>query len=108
MEEYTHQKLMSVNDIDLINIRRHHAGLSRLVDAADRAEPPPFITSITRPWYRRLQNAIVNWYWYIVVAIKSPFVKTLPPDEVREMQAGVLAINEARISPPRAGDSDAE
>lgn len=85
-------------DLTFINIIRRNEGMSALIEANDCAEPPPFLTSLTRPWYIRLQDTIENWFWYVVAAVKSPFLRRNRRDLDKAVAEGVLTINEARAA----------
>ncbi len=75
-------------DLLIINIMRRHEGLPYLIE-----EPPrEHVVHLTRPWSARLQDTIVNWFWYIVAAVKSPFIRKSPPG----MLSGGQTINEVR------------
>ena len=54
----------------------------------------------------RLRLIPVEWFWWIVAAIKSPFPGKQPSEEIRGLKAGVLTLNEARKLALRSEDSD--
>ncbi len=52
--------------------------------------------NLTQSWFAQFRGMFVDWYWWIVAALKSPFLGKLPSAEIRGLQAGILTINEAR------------
>ena len=99
-------------DLFIINIMRRHEGLLDLMEvgeperAARALKAHRILLSSLRPWYTRLPDAIVNWFWYIVAAVKSPFLVKLPSGEVQAVKAGALTPNEARKLAMHSEDSD--
>ena len=79
LEEYTQQKLTSATNLTVINSMRRHAGLSLLVDVGEPERAARALKAhrilVPRPWYTRLLDTIVNWFWYGAAAFKSPFIR---------------------------------
>ncbi len=109
LAEYQEQQDRQFRDLRFINTMRRLHNLSPVQEMPDALWST--MASIRPPLslIARLRRIPAEWFWYIVAALKSPFLGKLPPAEVRGLQAGVLTINEARElaqHPRHEGDSD--
>ncbi len=104
LKEYTHRNWTSVTDLDLINIRRRNAGLSPLMEVPGGLwGTTPYDAPHDEPLslLARLRLMPVEWFWWIVAALRSPFLGKLPSplvdvDALNALKSGDKSINQVR------------
>ena len=104
LKEYQARKTDAVNDVHIINSLRRSRGLSQLVEVdgfilRPRCEPHACCRGpgswITR-WFTRSYSVVESWFWWIVAAIKSPFLGKPPSSLVDKLMSGDKSINDIR------------
>lgn len=95
LKEYTTKRnWQGVTVLDLINIRRRNASLAPLMEVPDKLRSTIPVELPSLSLLARLRRGAVGWFWWIVAALKSPFLGKLPPSKVLPADK---TINEVRM-----------
>ena len=92
LSDYHAKQNRWVEKLAFINSMRRMKGLPRLMVVPDRIPAEPSLLA-------RLRLMPVEWFWWIVAALKSPFLGKLPLVDVealQSLQSGDKTINQVR------------
>ncbi len=94
LADYHAKQRMQYANLRHINIMRRHMDLPPLMEVLDGlwSRAPVDEPALSR--IARLRRMPVEWFWWIVAALRSPFLGNLPPSS---LSSGYQTINRTRI-----------